>query len=458
MPERIYGLLLRLYPSRFREAYGEEALQLFRDRSRDEKSSTARIRLWCDLLLDLLVTVPRVYGARRALVGASVYERHNAPSLLVLKNEQPRSGAFLFGGVLSLVVLYAISMGISQAGRYTGGPKVWPETTEPTSGSNDDSVSAPQSKPARQNPSGSIEAKVDSAERRRVIETAAADLRRYYIDPEIGQKVSDSLLTHEKASDYDAIRDGGFLADLLTQQIRDLSRDNHLIVAYSSAPIREQSPASAAERFTRYRTAMKENNCTFEKVQILPHNIGYLKLNSFPDASLCQSTAKGAMAALNGADAVIFDLRDNTGGFPNMVSLIAAYLFDHPEYLYNPRENTSELSWTRSPVPGNRLADKPAYILTSARTFSGAEQFSYDLKMLKRATLVGETTRGVPAHAGTYHRIDDHFGIGITEVRAINPFSQHDWDGIGVEPDVKVNAGNALETAQRLAENKLKKK
>ena len=171
---------------------------------------------------------------------------------------------------------------------------------------------------------------------------------------------------------------------------------------------------------------METNNCTFEKVQILPHNIGYLKLNSFPDPSLCESTARAAMASLNRADAVIFDLRDNRGGYPSMVMLIAAFLFDHPEYMYNPRENTTEQSWTKSPVPGSTLANKPIYILTSARTFSGAEHFSYDLKMLKRATLVGERTAGA-TDVGVFHRIDDHFGIGIREARAINPYPEPDW-------------------------------
>ena len=457
MSEKIYTLLLRLYPSSFREAYGEEALQLFRDRSRDEKGFTTSIRLWCDLMLDLVVTVPRQYRAWHALVAAPVYQHDTAPSFYFLEDESPRFGALLFGGVVSLLFLYAISTGISQVGKYAGGTGIWPETTAPTSGRNDDSLSAPQSNSARQNHAGSIEAKLDSAERRRVIETAVADLKRYYIDSEIAQKVSDSLLAHEKRGDYDSITDGEVFADLLTQQTRNVSHDNHLIVAYSSASIAEQSPALAAERFARYREQMKQDNCTFEKTRILARNVGYLKLNSFPDASVCRSTAEAAMASLNSADAVIFDLRDNSGGFPNMVSLIAAYLFDHPEYMYNPRENTTENSWTRSPVPGSRLADKPAYILTSSRTLSGAEQFTYDMKMLKRATLVGETTGGA-AHSGTYHRIDDHFGIGITEVRAINPFSEGDWDGKGVEPDVKVKAADALEAAERLAATRLSAK
>ena len=136
-----------------------------------------------------------------------------------------------------------------------------------------------------------------------------------------------------------------------------------------------------------------------------------------------------------------------------MVALMASYLFDHPEYLYDPRENPTEQSWTRSPVAGNLLADKPVYVLTSARTVSGAEQFCYNLKMLKRATLVGETTRG-SAHSGVWHRIDDHFGMGIPEVKPINPYSKTDWEGTGVEPDVKVKAVDALATAENLAQSR----
>jgi C-terminal processing protease CtpA/Prc len=97
------------------------------------------------------------------------------------------------------------------------------------------------------------------------------------------------------------------------------------------------------------------------------------------------------------------------------------------------------------------------YLLTSARAYSGAEQFSYDLKMLKRATLVGETTGG-GAHSGVWHRIDDHFGMGIPETKAINPFSKTDWAEIGVEPDVKVKAADGLVTAEKLAQSKLQKK
>jgi C-terminal processing protease CtpA/Prc len=161
-----------------------------------------------------------------------------------------------------------------------------------------------------------------------------------------------------------------------------------------------------------------------------------------------------AMTKLNDADALIFDLRDNQGGFPSMVSLLAAYLFDHPEYMYCPLENTTAESWTRSPVPGNRLASKPVYILTSSRTISAAEQFTYDLKMLKRATLVGETTAG-GGHAAYLHSVGDHFYVGTIEVRAINPYAKRDWNAIGIEPDFKVRAPDALNAALRLVDKRL---
>ncbi len=103
------------------------------------------------------------------------------------------------------------------------------------------------------------------------------------------------------------------------------------------------------------------------------------------------------------------------------------------------------------------LASKPLYVLTSHDTFSGGEEFCYNLKNLKRATLIGETTGG-GAHPVSGHRIDDHFMIGVPFARAINPVSKTNWEGTGVEPDIKVPATDALTTAQKLAQEKLNPK
>ena len=516
MSEKMYTRLFRLYPSRFRKRYEGEALQLIRDRLRDETGFFKRVRLGWDLVADVLAGLPQAYRNSYAVTeGAPASSNaEGIPSFRVLEAEPLRRGSILIGGTLSLSTIAAFGFLLSRPIAYLPIPgsnghmspiesvieRLNQGTTPDTAAGGAEevvkstAVSAserqPRSSPTavasaskpddEQNQIVSIQAlhalpenakrdelelasvqgdmnapvakhtSFDASERQRVVTGAVENLRQHYFNREVAQETADALLAHEKNGDDDAATDGVVFADLLTRQMRDASDDRHLVMEYSREILPEHPPKPAAEVLARYRKAMEQQNCMFRKVEILSHNIGYLKLDFFPDTSVCQSTAAAAMATLNHASAVIFDLRDNSGGFPSMVSLIAGYLFDHPEYMFSPRGAPTEESWTRSPVPGNALANKPVYVLTSASTWSGAEQFSYDLKMLKRATLVGETTRG-GSHAGIFHRIDDHFGIGIPEERAINPFGKADWEGVGVEPDVRVRAAEALETALKLA-------
>ena len=141
-----------------------------------------------------------------------------------------------------------------------------------------------------------------------------------------------------------------------------------------------------------------------------------------------------------------------------MVAMISSYLFDKPTHLnelYNRKEDATTQYWTMPYVPGTTLANKPAFVLTSKSTFSGAEEFTYNLKSLKRAAIVGETTGG-GAHPVWGHNIDDHFMIGVPFARAVNPVTKTDWEGTGVAPDVKVEASQALDEAVKLAQDRTK--
>jgi len=478
MSERIYSCFLRLYPASFRQAYGDAAMELFRERLRDERGFWPRLQLWLDLLFDLVLSVPETRRcSRRTLVHGSAQKLCGVPSFYVLEDDPLRPSAILFGGILALAGLSGLSVLIGRTGVYrpllAGTRSAIASrrlnsflTVPPLLGSGDDPDQAlmggvPEEPKPRSKPQlveavfmvASAKAKLDAAERDRVVEAAATNLKEHYFDRGAAQRMAEALLSHERNGDYNTTTDGPAFADLLTKQIRELSQDLHLMVVWSAEPFPAGPPAPPPGAIERYHEALRQNNCTFEKVEILPHNIGYLKLNSFPDPSVCRSTAVAAMAKLNGADAIIFDLRDNGGGYPDMVSVIAAYLFNRSVAWYDPRNNAAEPTLTQSPVPGSRLADKPVYVLTSAETISGAEQFCYNLKMLKRATLIGETTHG-SAHIGTFFRLDDHFGMGIPETKPVNPYGRPDWEGTGVEPDVKVSAADALETAEKLAQSK----
>jgi hypothetical protein len=434
MSEKIYAWLLRLYPLGFREAYGEAAMQLFRDRFRYERGFLPALRLWLDLLADLAASLPGQH-LEAALAASAPPLLEGAPSFSIVESRPPRFGALFLGGVLSLFGAAASIpvFNLSTAPRYLA--FTLNDTQSPAPSASDSSDAAPQS--------AAETSTLDAAERGRVIQAVAANLKEHYPDPTVARNVAEALLAHQIAGDYQAVVDPAAFAALLTTQARELSHDVRLGVVYTKAASRSAPPP------------MQSRGCGFEKVSRLAHKIGYLKLDFFPDSAVCRPEAASAMAFVNGADALIFDLRDNSGGYPGMVMFVASYLFDHPEYMYNPREPTTERSWTNSPVPGSKLADKPVYVLTSARTFSGAEHFSYDLKMLRRATIVGETTAGA-TDTGVFYRVGDRFGIGMPQAGAINPFSKNDWAGIGVEPDVKVKAADALVTAEALAQKKLR--
>jgi len=301
---------------------------------------------------------------------------------------------------------------------------------------------------------------LDAAERARVVDAAQHQLDDFYVFPDAAKKMGAALRAHLKHGDYDSIVDGGIFADKLTDDLRGISHDKHLSIDFSPQAHPEQKPDNKekkAENDAQLRKSMAHDNCGFEKAEHLPSNIGYLKFNMFAPADVCGPTAVAAMNFLGDSDAIIFDLRENGGGAPRMIALISTYLFDNPTHLndlYLRKENTTDQYWTLPYVPGKRLADKPVYVLTSKNTFSGAEEFSYNLKNLKRATLIGETTGG-GAHPVGGHRIDDHFSINVPFARAINPVSKTNWEGTGVEPDVKVPAADALDTAIKLATQKL---
>lgn len=140
-----------------------------------------------------------------------------------------------------------------------------------------------------------------------------------------------------------------------------------------------------------------------------------------------------------------------------MVAFIASYLFERPTHLndlYNRAENSTTQFWTLPYVTGARLPRQPVYVLTSRRTFSGAEEFCYDLQNLKRAVIVGEPTGG-GAHLVGPHLVANYFMVGVPFAKAVNPVTHTDWEGRGIQPDVKVSAADALDTAVRLATKQL---
>jgi hypothetical protein len=298
-------------------------------------------------------------------------------------------------------------------------------------------------------------APIDTATRRDVLDAAILELKQRYIFPEVAQKVETVLQRQWNAKVFDGMDDGDAFARKLTAELQAVTKDKHIRVRYSSTPLPERTPdGHSAEETARYRQEEQARNFGVERVERLPGNIGYIDLRGFAPVEWAAETLSAAMTLVANTDVLIVDLRNNGGGDPAAVAFVTSYLFDtrtHLNNLYWREGDRTEQFWTLDWVPGKRFGQsKPVYVLTSAATFSGAEEFSYNLKNLKRATLIGETTGG-GANPGDVRRLAPHFGMFVPTGRAISPITGTNWEGTGVEPDIKVDASRALDDAQKKA-------
>lgn len=285
-------------------------------------------------------------------------------------------------------------------------------------------------------------------ERTKIIGSVINQLHTSYLDAEQASKL-DPVLRHADFSQ--AVGDEAF-AKAVTALMQDVTKDQHLRLLYSAKQIPAQKNGSPTSAETAERQAdLRAQNYGVERVERLPQNIGYLKTNFFAPATQAAPSIAAAMTLLAYTDALIIDLRENGGGAADAVPLIASYLFDERTHLsdfYTREGNITDQQWTYPAIAGNRFGlEKEVYVLTSKATFSAAEGLAFALKNLKRAVIVGETTRG-GAHPSSVERIDAHYELMVPVSTVRDSVTGKDWEGVGVLPDLLVPAKEALTRAQ----------
>lgn len=300
---------------------------------------------------------------------------------------------------------------------------------------------------------------IDAAKRAQVIEELLRSLNKSYVFLETAKSMETDVRQRLKNEEYENITSAKEFAKKLTGDLQMVSRDKHLRVSFSFEPIpvKKQNNEPTDEEKAANLFFQNRFNSGFERVERLDGNIGYIDLRHFYDPESGAETIQAAMNFVANTDALIVDLRQNGGGDPEMLPLICSYFFgDKPvrlSDLYYREINKTIEYWTKPNVPGKKYGvDKPVYILTSNYTFSGAEAFAYDLKNLKRALIIGETTRG-GANPGETFRLTENFAVFIPTGRAVNPITKTNWEGTGVAPDVAVPKEQALKTAYIMALN-----
>jgi len=203
-----------------------------------------------------------------------------------------------------------------------------------------------------------------------------------------------------------------------------------------------------------YQYQQQKSNFAFEQARVLENNIGYLKINHFFQNKEAESVAENAFNLLKGTKAVIIDLREASEGSIEFAQYLMSYFIESKtllcQMIYQRQEKQHEI-WSISDIGDREFKrDYPVFILTSSFVTSAAEFFSYTLKHLNKAVIIGEKTMGV-AKWSQEISVNEWLKIKLPVAIPVSPITQSNWEGEGVVPDYETDADSSFALALKLA-------
>jgi retinol-binding protein 3 len=302
---------------------------------------------------------------------------------------------------------------------------------------------------------GAADSVTSEKEKAQVIDGLAVQLRELYVESGADRKaIETGIRTLAKGGAYRKLSGEAF-ARALEADLRRVGRDEHFRVVFYADQVPPQptsfTPTPEIRARQRPMFATGYNN-GFTTTSRLDGNIGYIDINSIPDAEYVRDTAAAVMTFVMHTDALILDLRRARGGQPDGIAYLLSYFLADRVHAFDMVSlKEKEQHFTESALPGPRYgASKPVFVLTSKDTFSGGEMFAYSLQAFKRVQVVGEKTRG-GSTAAMPVKVSDHFVVGIPAMATISAVTGTNWNNVGVIPDVEAPAAAAQDAAYRLA-------
>ncbi len=284
-----------------------------------------------------------------------------------------------------------------------------------------------------------------------LIESVIDHLNSAYIFADRAAAAAVLLRSQLQAGRYAGAVDEALLI-LVNEDLLEACADNHLRLLWYEADASGVAPQSDEELIALLREMFRLENHGVKRVERLAGNIGVIELTVIPDAASAGRVIAAAFELVQHTSGLILDLRATRGGAPDGVAYLSSFLFADGDVhvtdsVEGPNGPTRQY-WTSGYLPAPRYLDRPVFVLVSAATFSGGEALAYDLQALRRATIVGEVTRG-GAHPSTVVSLGNNVELRLPIARSVSPVTGGDWEAVGVAPDVVVSAVDALDTARR---------
>jgi tetratricopeptide (TPR) repeat protein len=267
-----------------------------------------------------------------------------------------------------------------------------------------------------------------------------------YVLADKAKGFADAFRAKGVSGGYAALTDPKAFAAKVTADLVSITGDKHLNFRVIVPSAAGEQAVSTLHHPVRYSILRADENAGYFKLDWIQPRIGLLELRRFNVFGEAKELARAAMTFLAGARAVIVDVRENRGGSGDYLS---SYFLPYPTQLsgsFTRSDGVLTEAWTRGDIGMEPRTDVPVFILIGPNTFSAAEAFAYDMKSRKRATLVGEPTGG-GAHDTDLFVVDEQFEIYISTGRGVSPVTGGNWEGVGVQPDIRVPAAKALDAA-----------
>ncbi len=163
--------------------------------------------------------------------------------------------------------------------------------------------------------------------------------------------------------------------------------------------------------------------------------IGYIRLLTFSSDLPRQLKEAYAILQQEGVEALIFDVRDNTGGLLSAIIEVLDFILPKGTPLVTYEYKNPYTQKADKFAETEHYIDLPMYVLQNGKTASAAELFS--AVMQDHATLVGEITYG-KGQMQTGYRMEDGSYIAVTVARYA-PYGRDNYDGVGVPAEVEEN-------------------
>jgi Peptidase family S41/N-terminal domain of Peptidase_S41 in eukaryotic IRBP len=199
-----------------------------------------------------------------------------------------------------------------------------------------------------------------------------------YVDAEKSKEIAKRFQDKINSGTYNKVMYADSLVAIINKDLKEISNDGHLYIRVVSKIYNKETKRNWEEDELERE---KNQNYGFKEVQILPKNIGYIKVTEFMHPKRSMQTAIAAMKFIENTTSLIMDLRGNGGGYPGIMEYILNHYFDgEPKLLsitkFSDKTIVPTTNYSSDLIYGKLRIGTPLYILIDDRTASAAEYFA----------------------------------------------------------------------------------